>query len=269
MASELLNTITDITGLAGRVVKRTLGVYGASSATTLAYVATAAPRRFELRHGTRWTRRWARSLCWGFDLAVHVTGRRPTEGSLIVSNHRSYLDIAALGSQVPGCFVARSDIVDWPVLGVTFRVSPTLFVDRSDPDSRHKVREQVMERLRLGASVFNFAEGTTHASTGLLPFKMGLFKDLFGLDIPVVPTTVTYARARDRVEYVGDDTFFSHFVTLAGHEGMEAHVHFGEPVRAAGFDNLEEMVLEIRRRMLTDLATREEIDPADYPELRG
>ena len=97
---------------------------------------------------------------------MEVTGRRPTGGALIVSNHRSYVDIVALGGLVEACFIAKAEIQHWPVLGPTFRISSTIFVDRGNPDSGRHVREQVSERLARGLSVINFAEGTTHGGTG-------------------------------------------------------------------------------------------------------
>jgi len=250
-----------------RAARRTIQVFGASGGVTAIYALVGLANGFDQAAAARWTRRWAAALTRGFDLRVQVTGAPPEGGALVVSNHRSYVDIIALGSLVEACFIAKAEIARWPLLGPTFRVSSTIFVDRGAPDSGRRVRDQVTDRLGRGLSIINFSEGTTHGGTGLLPFKPGLYHTVRGMDIPIVPTTVTYSGMEERVEWIGDDTFLDHFLRLAGHSNGTAHVHFGKPLRADDFATADELLSEVRRRMLQDLSPREEIDPADYPEL--
>lgn len=265
-----MDTITGkltATRTALRAARRTLQVFGSSGGVTAIYAMVGLANGFEQSSAARWTRRWAAALTRGFDLRVQVTGTPPEGGALVVSNHRSYVDIIALGSLVEACFIAKTEIARWPLLGATFRVSSTIFVDRGAPDSGRRVRDQVSDRLRRGLSIINFSEGTTHGGTGLLPFKPGLYRTVLGMDIPIVPTTITYSGMKERVEWIGDDTFLDHFLRLAGHSNGTAHVHFGEPLQANDFATANELMSEVRRRMLLDLSPREEIDPADYPEL--
>ena len=262
LSHKLTATLTAL-----RAVRRTVQVFGNSAGITAAYALVGLSNGFDPASAARWTRRWAAALTRGFDLRVRVTGTPPDGGALVVSNHRSYVDIIALGSLVEACFIAKAEIARWPVLGATFRVSNSIFVDRGARDSGRQVREQVTERLRRGLSVINFSEGTTHGGTGLLPFKPGLYRTVLGMDIPIVPTTITFSGMEERVEWIGDDTFFDHFLRLAGHSNGTAHVHFLDPLRANDFDTVDGLMAEVRRRMLVDLATREKIDPADYPEM--
>lgn len=254
-------------GQLARAGARTLGVFGGSTAVALAYTPVAIATRGEYGAGARWTRRWAKALVRGFGLRMDVRGEGPGTGALVVANHRSYVDIAALGSLFDGCFIAKAQIRHWPVLSYAFAVSPTLFVDRGNRESTRAVREAVRERLAQGVSILNFAEGTTKDGPGLLPFKRGLFVEAMALGIPVVPVTLTYTGMDHRVEWVGDDTFFDHFLRLAGHKGLTAHVRILPTLQAGGFQDVESLVKAVRRVMLLDLAEREPIDPADYPEL--
>jgi 1-acyl-sn-glycerol-3-phosphate acyltransferase len=184
----------------------------------------------------------------------------PGYAALIVSNHRSYVDIPAVGALTPAHFIAKADIQNWPVLGFTFRISPTLFVDRGDADKRKALRREVRQRFEQGVSIINFPEGTTTAGPGLLPFKMGLFKELYPMGIPVVPVTVTYSGEESRVEWIGNDTFFGHLLRLAGHQRLTAHIRILEPMQTQDYPSLEGFVASLRRRMLVDLATREAVD---------
>jgi len=181
-----------------RAARRTIRVFGSSVGVTALYGLQELTSGFDHVAASRWTRRWATALTRGFDLRVQVTGEPPAGGALIVSNHRSYVDIIALGSLVDASFIAKSELASWPVLGPTFRLSNTIFVQRNAPQSGRRVRNQVEAMLRRGLSVINFAEGTTHGGTGLLPFKPGLFRTVWGMDIPIVPTTVTYRGMEER-----------------------------------------------------------------------
>ncbi|MCE9587463.1 MAG: 1-acyl-sn-glycerol-3-phosphate acyltransferase [Verrucomicrobia bacterium] len=47
---------------------------------------------------------------------VTVSGEIPL-GGLIACNHLGYVDILVLGSVCSAIFVAKSDVLDWPVFG--------------------------------------------------------------------------------------------------------------------------------------------------------
>jgi 1-acyl-sn-glycerol-3-phosphate acyltransferase len=267
MSMDAPTRMLSTTRTALRAARRTVQVFGTSTGLTALYGLVGLANGFDPSIAARWTRRWARAMTRSFELRLQVTGEPPTGGALLVSNHRSYVDIIALGSLVEACFIAKAEIARWPLLGATFRVSSTIFVDRGNPEVGRLVRQQITDRLRQGLSIINFSEGTTHGGTGLLPFKPGLFRTILGMDVPIVPTTVTYSGMEERVEWIGDDTFFDHFLRLAGHSDGTAHVHFAEPLQANDFATADELMAEVRRRMLLDLSPREAIDPADYPEL--
>ena len=64
---------------------------------------------------------------------VRRVGPEPSPGSLIVMNHVSYLDPVIIGAMVPGRFLAKSEIADWPILGLANRWGNTIFVERTSP----------------------------------------------------------------------------------------------------------------------------------------
>jgi 1-acyl-sn-glycerol-3-phosphate acyltransferase len=269
MEAPSLDTVFTVTRRAGRAGLRTAAVLGESTATTAAYVTVAAASGFDLHVGARWTSRWAARLARRFGLRFDVRGQMPDYPALIVANHRSYVDIPAVGSLTAAHFIAKADIQRWPLLGLTFRVSPTLFVDRGNADRRRALRREVRRRFEQGVSIINFAEGTTTAGPGMLPFKMGLFKELHPMGIPVVPVTVTYTGMASRVEWIGNDTFLGHLLRLAGHDDLTAHLHILEPMHTGDHPTLAGFVGELRRRMLADLATREDLDLDADPQLEA
>jgi 1-acyl-sn-glycerol-3-phosphate acyltransferase len=97
---------------------------------------------------------------------------RPT---LFVSNHTSYLDIEVLGSLLECSFIAKSDMITWPVIGWLARLQRSVFIDRR-PTNAGQHAGEVARRLAEGDNLVLFAEGTTSDGNRLLPFKSALFK---------------------------------------------------------------------------------------------
>jgi len=99
-----------------------------------------------------------------------MSPRRPT---LFVSNHTSYLDITVLGSLIPGCFVAKAEVAQWPLYGWLAKLQRTVFVERRRQTS-HRQRDQLQERLAAGDNLILFPEGTSNDGNRVLPFRSAL-----------------------------------------------------------------------------------------------
>jgi 1-acyl-sn-glycerol-3-phosphate acyltransferase len=68
--------------------------------------------------------------CLGVRRRIRGTPPPPGSGGLIVANHVSWLDISVIGAQQPLCFVAKSEVRGWPVIGFLSRLQHTVFIDR-------------------------------------------------------------------------------------------------------------------------------------------
>src|SRR5665811_750959 len=66
---------------------------------------------------THWLRRFSAIV----NLCVIKEGNLPEPGTLFVSNHISWLDIIVIGQYLPAYFVAKSDILSWPIIGYLSR----------------------------------------------------------------------------------------------------------------------------------------------------
>lgn len=187
-----------------------------------------------VRHGHAWARGLVRAL--GIDLSVH--GVCPEGPHLLLANHRSYVDVVAILSQVPCAFLAKTEILGWPLFGRAARLTHTVFVKRDDPESRKRAREGALALLQRGVSFAAFPEGTTFRGPGLLPFHPGLFRLAEQYDFPVVPIAIEYADPADA--WVGDDAFVSHFLTAFRKRRLRVRLVFGKPIRAQQVDDLRE-----------------------------
>jgi 1-acyl-sn-glycerol-3-phosphate acyltransferase len=109
----------------------------------------------------------------GIDIVVRGTPSK-VHPTLFVSNHSSYLDIQVLGSLIACSFIAKSDMIGWPLVGQLAKLQRSVFVDRK-PANVGEHKDEIAGRLAAGDSLVLFAEGTTSDGNRLLPFKSSLF----------------------------------------------------------------------------------------------
>lgn len=111
---------------------------------------------------------------------------------IIVCNHISIADAVFILQDVLGCPVAKTGIDAVPVLGPVMTALQSVFVNRSDPDSRKEARDEIRARAMFSDSsyppIIIFPEGTTSTGVGLLQFKTGAFAP----GLPVQPVIVRY-----------------------------------------------------------------------------
>ncbi|HEY2734684.1 MAG TPA: 1-acyl-sn-glycerol-3-phosphate acyltransferase, partial [Polyangiales bacterium] len=108
----------------------TVGMLGALSVHQRLLDPAERPVRFQ-----SWMRGWAEALLRVFGVEASVQGILPPSAAgarLVVSNHRSPLDILLLLRSFGGVVLSRADLQHWPVLGVAARRAETIFVDRAD-----------------------------------------------------------------------------------------------------------------------------------------
>lgn len=140
--------------------------------------------------------RWSRKLLALFRVSVVVHGE-PAEvndlaGSMLVSNHVSWLDIYAINSWHPPRFVAKSEIRDWPVIGWLCAQTGVLFVERARKRDAHRIMHAIADALRAGDAIAVFPEGTTSNGLQLLPFHANLFQAPVSAGAPIRPLALRY-----------------------------------------------------------------------------
>jgi lyso-ornithine lipid O-acyltransferase len=116
-----------------------------------------------------------RVLCALLRIHVRVVGEPVRDrAALFVSNHVSWADIVVIGSLAPVAFVAKSEVADWPLVGLTARLQRTVFVDRARRHQTGDAIAEIVKRLASGTSVVLFAEGTSSDGNRVLPFRSAL-----------------------------------------------------------------------------------------------
>ena len=126
---------------------------------------------------------------------VRVTGAEhlePGRSYVFASNHRSYLDTAALfrytGKRIG--LVAKKELLKVPVLGQGMGFVNIIAIDRSNPDRALSSMEKARRVMQDGYSFGVFVEGTRALPGELLPFKKGAFHLALQTDAPIVPVAI-------------------------------------------------------------------------------
>lgn len=176
----------------------------------------------------RYRRAWLQATMelFGVELTV-VPGppRPPTGPRLVVSNHRSALDILVLMKVFEGHFLSRADLKEWPLLGALARLGGTIFVDRADGASRTAAAMAVRRKLSEGRTVIVFPEGTTFAGDDVRTFHGGAFAAGRDLGVEVVPVGIAYPPGTE----FGDETFLEHLKRVANRRRTQVVAYIGQP----------------------------------------
>jgi 1-acyl-sn-glycerol-3-phosphate acyltransferase len=116
----------------------------------------------------------------------------PKRTYVFVSNHRSYLDTAAMfvytGRRIG--LLAKKELLKVPVLGVGMGFVNVMAIDRSNRESAIRTTEAAAQRIKSGVSFAVFVEGTRAKPGELLPFKKGAFYMARQAGVAVVPVAI-------------------------------------------------------------------------------
>ncbi|HEX6019106.1 MAG TPA: lysophospholipid acyltransferase family protein [Burkholderiaceae bacterium] len=136
---------------------------------------------------------WSRGLLKAIGVQLIAGGTFRPGANLLVANHISWLDIAAMHAACPRArFVAKADVRHWPLLGWLIGAVGTLYIERERKRDALRVVHQVAEALIAGEVVAVFPEGTTGDGRALLPFHANLLQAAIATQTPVQPVALRY-----------------------------------------------------------------------------
>ncbi|MFL6467469.1 MAG: lysophospholipid acyltransferase family protein [Pyrinomonadaceae bacterium] len=177
---------------------------------------------------------WTLSFVRISGMKIEVIGTPPTSPFFLVSNHLSYVDIAALRAVVEGVFVAKKEIENWFLAGRIVRDMGIIFIDRKRRMDIPRAGEQIVEHLDNGEGVIVFPEGTSTKGEEVLTFNSSFFEFAASADIPVSYVSINYRTppgemaASDAVCWWDDITFLAHMFRLFTVPSFTAILHFGD-----------------------------------------
>lgn len=176
---------------------------------------------------------WASLICRIINVDVNVEGKVPKPPFFLVSNHLSYLDVFVMLSKTSSVFIAKNEILSWPIFGFMSHTVGMLFVDRDKRSDVKRVNNQISKRISEAQGILLFPEGTTTNGSKILPFKASLLAYPAENNMPVNYATLRYSTPRneklatDFVCWWNDTPFLTHFINLLKLNKIEATIQFG------------------------------------------
>lgn len=190
------------TVVVGRRALRVLAYHGADH--SLLY---PQHRQWSMRTRRRYIWRvaqlfWARWIIKRAGLELKIIGHEKVSrvrSHIVVSNHQSTIDsIVYIAVLQNGCYVAKKEILLYPIIGRAALLGAQIIIDRKD-------RAQAMEAIREGvdlrmiprrkswqnSNLIFFVEGTRTRDGNLGPFKMGAFHTACETTLPILPIAIT------------------------------------------------------------------------------
>ena len=194
---------------------------------------------------------WSKIILRACGVKVRVRGLENVEGQvprIYMTNHQSYFDIFALLACLPVDFkfILKQELMKIPFLGQAMRGAGYISIDRNDPRKALKSMKEAAERIRSGASVLIFPEGTRSLDGSLLPFKPGGFRLALKSGKDIVPITI---RGSHRIVPKG---------SLRIRKGSFS-MSIGRPIRVGDYSkrSMEQLMARVREIMLRQMEAGE------------
>jgi 1-acyl-sn-glycerol-3-phosphate acyltransferase len=184
---------------------------------------------------------WSKKTLSILGIELKVSGVAQPAGHLLVANHVSWLDIAAVHAVLPQArFVSKADVKHWPVVGALVTGAGTLFIERTSKRDALRVVHQTAEALQASDCVAVFPEGTTGAGPELLPFHANLLQAAVATQSPVLPVVLRWYEPGERfstsARFIGGTTLAQSLWAIASARGLGIDVQVLPPVPTAGLD---------------------------------
>jgi len=198
---------------------------------------------------------WARSILALSGIKVNVVGMEFVDASvprIYMSNHQSAFDIFVLLAALPVDFkfIMKEELMKIPLFGFASRRAGYIGIVRDDPRKAIKSMDRAADRIRNGASVLVFPEGTRSRDGRLQEFKKGGFHLAIKSGCDIVPISIEGTSGIMRK---------GSFRINPG----EVRVVIGQPVPVADYrkSSLKDLMDLVRERMSGNMESEIRWDP--------
>jgi 1-acyl-sn-glycerol-3-phosphate acyltransferase len=202
--------------------------------------AASVVRRLEPTGRRARVREYSRGVLEALGARVVVSGEPlgETVSVLVAANHMSWLDVFVVASISAAPFVAKAEVLGWPIVPRIAAVFDTLFIERRSLRDTARAKREVADRLRAGSAVTVFPESTTSDGLVLGRFYPALFQAAVDAAAWVQPAAIRYRDAggapTDAPAFVGEMTIVDSLRRILAERQIAAELTFCEPIRTTG-----------------------------------
>jgi 1-acyl-sn-glycerol-3-phosphate acyltransferase len=206
-------------------------------------VASVVPMRIRGMRLASWVvTGMARAFCVIFGVRPRYANleRLYAHTGIVLANHHSAIDTILFLRVQPMRFLSMAEVEKMPFIGYAAKNLGTIFVQRSDPNSRKQARAEVAKALQADPQppVVIFPEGRLGPGTKMLPFRNGAFEIASENGISLLPCAVRY-RPLEVAWWRGTEgeSMMHAIWRLACNRGMvDAEVYVLEPIAVKAGD---------------------------------
>jgi 1-acyl-sn-glycerol-3-phosphate acyltransferase len=142
---------------------------------------------------------WAKAILFVCGVKVEVKGAeniKVDSPQVFMSNHQSYFDIFTLLAALPVSFkfILKQELMKIPLLGWAMKGARYISIDRGDGRKAIISMNKAAEKIRNGASVLIFPEGTRSEDGVVGEFKKGGFLLAVKSGCDIVPVAISGSR---------------------------------------------------------------------------
>ncbi len=143
-----------------------------------------------------WCRAFVRAL--DVDVRLHQKHRGPLpKHYILIANHPGPFEDIGIPALFEVVSLAKLQVRDWFIVGRIGKAAGTLYVDRDDPDSRHRAIETMAEAVNAGRNLAIYPEGGCKGRRLYREFKSGAFEVSQQTGVPILPVFLHYEAQED------------------------------------------------------------------------
>jgi len=138
---------------------------------------------------------WSQLFCLFTLCPVKIVGKEKLDKKrsyVFVSNHQGAYDIFLIYGYIgqPIKWVMKQSLRKIPFVGLACEVAGFIFVDSSSPQAAARTIKLAEDKLKNGASIAIFPEGSRSHTGKMGVFKKGAYQMSLDLKLPIVPITI-------------------------------------------------------------------------------
>jgi len=180
-----------------------------------------------------WPRNFLKWVAWGSGMDFRIAGSPASSGTLLLSNHVSWLDIPILAAATGCAFVAKAEVQDHWFLKWLADQNETIYIDRSSMRTIHGQVDALSRGLERPQPLTLFPEGTVGDGSRLLPFKPTLLSAVAPPPEGVIirPVAIDYGPIAPIIGWGTGEPGLKNFFRVLGLKGRHVvTVHLLDPL---------------------------------------